>query len=73
MWEESVGPHLSSNQTPVSRWKSSQNRLYVIIKNQKKKKKEEEPQHSVNMLGQIAHPGKTGVSATVQRRLKIIM
>ena len=30
---------MSSNQTPVSRWKSSQNRLYVIIKNQKKKKK----------------------------------
>ena len=30
---------MSSNQTPVSRWKSSQNRLYVIIKNQKKKKR----------------------------------
>lgn len=56
---------LSSNLTPVSRWKSSQNRLYVIIKKQKT--------FCVNMLGQIAHPGTTGVLATIQMHIKIMI
>lgn len=63
--EISPSHYLSCNLTPASRWKSSQNRLYVIIKKQKP--------FCVNMLGHIAHPGTTGVLATIQMHVKIII